>query len=119
MDKQTPDFWAMEDRRLLERWPKTSDGQPQPAAKLAIQWELDSMADITLSLLESCGIPAFKSGSLGKVLGGFCFPGGRDLGPRRPAGRSPGSAGLLCRAGGTGLIRFSESPAFCHPMILT
>ena len=57
MDKQPPDFWAMEDRRLLERWPKTSDGQPQPAAKLAIQWELDSMADITLSLLESC-VPA-------------------------------------------------------------
>ncbi len=75
MDKQTPDFWAMEDRRLLERWPKTSDGQPQPAAKLAIQWELGSMADITLSLLESCGIPAFKSGSLGKVLGGFASQG--------------------------------------------
>ena len=75
MDKQTPDFWAMEDRRLLERWPKTSDGQPQPAAKLAIQWELDSMADITLSLLESCGIPAFKSGSLCKVLGGFASQG--------------------------------------------
>ena len=75
MDKQPPDFWAMEDRHLLERWPKTPDGQPQPAAKLAIQWELDSMADITLSLLESCGIPAFKSGSLGKVLGGFASQG--------------------------------------------
>ena len=75
MDKQTPDFWAMEDHHLLERWPKTPDGQPQPAAKLAIQWELDSMADITLSLLESCGIPAFKIGSLGKVLGGFASQG--------------------------------------------
>ena len=33
------------------------------------------MADITLSLLEGCGIPAFKSGSLGKVLGGFASQG--------------------------------------------
>lgn len=62
MDKQTPDFWAMEDRHLLEHWPKTPDGQPQPAAKLAIQWELDSMADITLSLLESCVFPRSRAG---------------------------------------------------------
>ena len=29
----------------------------------------------TLSFLESCGIPAFQNGSLGKVLGGFASQG--------------------------------------------
>ncbi|MUU12943.1 MAG: hypothetical protein EP146_17235 [Oscillibacter sp.] len=47
----------------------------EPAAKLDIQWELDSQADITVSFLESCGIPAFQNGSLGKVLGGFASQG--------------------------------------------
>ena len=37
--------------------------------------ELDSQADITVSFLESCGIPAFQNGSLGKVLGGFASQG--------------------------------------------
>ena len=50
-------------------------GAPEPAAKLDIQWELDSQADITVSFLESCGIPAFQNGSLGKVLGGFASQG--------------------------------------------
>lgn len=46
-------------------------GNREEAEKLSVQWELDSMADITLSLLESCGIPAFKAGTQGKVLLGF------------------------------------------------
>ena len=75
MDERTGPVWARADRDLLEKWPKGPDGQPEQAAKLDIQWELDSMADITLSLLESCGIPAFKNGSLGKVLGGFASRG--------------------------------------------
>ncbi|MBE5708633.1 MAG: hypothetical protein EGR51_01875 [Oscillibacter sp.] len=60
---------------LLDRWPKDEAGAPEPAAKLDIQWELDSQADITVSFLESCGIPAFQNGSLGKVLGGFASQG--------------------------------------------
>ena len=63
------------DRDLLDRWPKDEAGAPEPAAKLDIQWELDSQADITVSFLESCGIPAFQNGSLGKVLGGFASQG--------------------------------------------
>ncbi len=47
----------------------------ETAAKLDIQWELDSQADITVSFLKSCGIPAFLNGSLGKVLGGFASQG--------------------------------------------
>lgn len=72
---QAKDFWARADRDLLERWPKDAQGQPEQAARLALQWELDAMADITLSMLESYGIPAFKNGSLGKVLGGFASQG--------------------------------------------
>ena len=84
MDEQAKDFWAQADQSLLEKWPRDSEGNPEPAEKLAIQWELDSMADITLSLLESCGIPAFKVGTQGKVIFGFaglgveiCVPASR------------------------------------------
>lgn len=73
--EQAKDFWARADRELLDCWPKDAAGQPEQAARLGIQWELSSQADITVSLLESFGIPAFKEGSLGKVLGGFAFQG--------------------------------------------
>lgn len=69
--ERAKDFWAMADRDLLKRWPKHADGTPEDAARLALQSELDSQADITLSLLESCGIPAFKTGTQGKVILGF------------------------------------------------
>lgn len=72
---QAKDFWALADRDLLARWPKDAQGQPEKAEQLTLQWELDAMADITLSMLEGYGIPAFKSGSLGKVLGGFASQG--------------------------------------------
>ena len=60
MTEPAKDFWARADRDLLDRWPKDEAGAPEPAAKLDIQWELDSQADITVSFLESCGIPAFQ-----------------------------------------------------------
>ena len=69
--EQARDFWAMADRSLLNRWPKGADGQPEKAEKLTWQPELGGMADITLSMLEGCGIPAFKVGTQGKVVLGF------------------------------------------------
>ena len=69
--EQARDFWAMTDRCLLDRWPKGTDGQPEKAEKLTWQPELGGMADITLSMLEGCGIPAFKVGTQGKVVLGF------------------------------------------------
>ena len=69
--EQARDFWAMADRSLLDRWPKGADGQPEKAEKLTWQPELGGMADITLSMLEGCGIPAFKVGTQGKVVLGF------------------------------------------------
>jgi len=73
--EQAKDFWARADRNLLARWPKDASGEPEQAVSLGIQWEVDSLADITVSMLEGCGIPAFKEGSLGKVLGGFALQG--------------------------------------------
>lgn len=69
--EQAKDFWARADRDLAARWPKGADGQPEKAEKLVWQPELDGIADILLSMLEGCGIPAFKVGSQGKVLLGF------------------------------------------------
>ena len=75
MAQPAKDFWARADKDLLARWPKDASGAPEKAARLDIQWELDSQADITVSFLQSCGIPAFQNGSLGKVLGGFAVQG--------------------------------------------
>ena len=75
MAELAKDFWAKADKTLPARWPRDGSGQPEKAARLDIQWELDSRADLTVSLLESCGIPAFQNGSLGKVLGGFAAQG--------------------------------------------
>ena len=75
MMEPAKDFWARADERLLDRWPKDDEGCPERADRLDIQWELDSAADITISMLESFGIPAFKSGTLGKILGGFAAQG--------------------------------------------
>ena len=44
MTEPAKDFWARADRDLLDRWPKDEAGAPEPAAKLDIQWELDSQA---------------------------------------------------------------------------
>ena len=68
---EAKDFWSLADHTWMERWPKDAEGQMEQAERLALQSELDSMADITISMLESFGIPAFKVGTQGKVLLGF------------------------------------------------
>lgn len=69
--EQSKDFWALGGHDLLKNWPKDASGEPEAPAKLTLQSELDSMADITLSMLEGYGIPAFKVGTQGKVVLGF------------------------------------------------
>ena len=69
--EQARDFWAMADKRLAERWPNDDNGQPDTAGTLTLQPELDGMADITISMLEGFGIPAFKLGTQGQVVLGF------------------------------------------------
>ena len=68
---ETKDFWARSPHGLPEHWPLDPEGRPERAERLTLQSELGGMADLTLSLLEGYGIPAFKSGSQGKVIFGF------------------------------------------------
>lgn len=65
------DGWAFSRQNRLDQWPRDADGKPEQAARVCHQSELDGMADLTLSLLESFGIPAFKDGTQGKVVLGF------------------------------------------------
>ena len=67
------------------------------AERLALQSELDSMADITISMLESFGIPAFKVGTQGKVLLGFA---GLGVEIYVPASRLEEAQMLLAAQGG-------------------
>ena len=69
--EQAKDFWALHGRDPMQDWPAGADGKPEAPARLTLQSELGGMADITLSMLEGYGIPAFKVGSQGKVLVGF------------------------------------------------
>ena len=103
MTQPAKDFWARADRKLLESWPKDEAGAPEAAARLDIQWELDSRADITVSFLQSCGIPAFQNGFPRQGPGGLRRPGGGDLGPRLPAGGGPGPAERTFGSSGAGL----------------
>ena len=68
---QANDFWARHGRDPMADWPRDNSGTPEQPARLTLQSELGGMADITLSLLEGYGIPAFKVGDQGKVLLGF------------------------------------------------
>ncbi len=68
--------WGFRRGDLPEHWPAGPDGRPEQAALLiAAQSELGGGADVLLSMLVGCGIPAFKSGSLGKVIFGFAGRG--------------------------------------------
>ena len=68
--------WGFRRGDLPEDWPKGPDGKPEEAALLiAAQSELGGGADVLVSMLAGFGIPAFKSGTLGKVIFGFAGRG--------------------------------------------
>ena len=94
---EAKDFWSLADHTWMERWPKDAEGQMEQAERLALQSERDSMADITISLLESFGIPAFKVGTQGKVLLGFA---GLGVEIYVPASRLEEAQMLLAAQGG-------------------
>lgn len=71
MEDKTIGSWAMRRSDIPANWPKNEQGEPEQAAYLKLESELCGMADITISILEGCGIPAFKSGTQGKVLCGY------------------------------------------------
>lgn len=97
MASDKKDFWAKSQRGLPDAWPYTAAGEPEQAAKLVLQSELDANADITISMLHSCGIPAFKDGTLGKVIFGFA---GRGVDIYVPASRLEEAQALLATTPG-------------------
>ena len=86
------DFWALARRGLPEQWPREEGGNPEPAARLTLAPEQDALADLTLSFLESCGIPAYKGGGQGSVVLGLSS---LDVGIFVPASRLEEAQALL------------------------
>lgn len=72
MDQEKMAPWAYRKSDLPDNWPTGADGKPEPGALLAAaQSELGGGADVLISLLDGCGIPALKAGSQGRVILGF------------------------------------------------
>ena len=67
--------WAMRDKSFYDRWPAGPDGEKEPPAHLRDMADAGGLADMTVALLESCGIPVLKQyeeeSTLGKVVLGF------------------------------------------------
>lgn len=60
---------------LLARWPQRADGQPESPAFLANLQDVGGIADMSVALLESFGIPVLKKyregGGAGRIVLGF------------------------------------------------
>ena len=95
---ETKDYWARSRHGLPDGWPLDQDGRPEQAERLTLQSELGGMADLTLSLLEGYGIPAFKSGTQGKVILGFA---GLGVDIYVPASRLEEAQSLLTASSGS------------------
>ena len=76
------------DGRLLDRWPKGPDGEPEEPGMLALAQDFESSRGLILSRLEAAGIPAFyrypEGGGLGKVVLGFSGVRGIHLRAEKP-----------------------------------
>ena len=68
-------FWARQKHDLFERWPVNEQGEKEPAAYLTDVQDSGGMADMTIALLESCGIPCVREykeeGAMGRIILGF------------------------------------------------
>lgn len=60
---------------LLARWPKRADGRPEAQAFLANLQDVGGIADMSIAMLESFGIPVLKKyrsgGGAGRIVLGF------------------------------------------------
>lgn len=64
---------------LWERWPKDENGQPEEPAKLGTAVNTNLFDELTINMLEACGIPCLRmypgDGSFGKVILGMSGQG--------------------------------------------
>lgn len=73
------DWGKSADSRLLERWPKTVDGEPETPALLCNCKSLDFADELKINMLEAYGIPCLRiypgDGSFGKLILGMSGQG--------------------------------------------
>ena len=64
---------------LYERWPKDENGQPEEPVRLGTVINLNMVDDLTVNMLEACGIPCLTlypgDGSFGKLILGMSGQG--------------------------------------------
>ena len=71
---------------LLARWPKDENGEPEEPVRLGTAINLNLVDELTVSMLEACGIPCLTlypgDGSFGKVVLGMSGQGTEIYVPR-------------------------------------
>ncbi|MBQ7434906.1 MAG: hypothetical protein IJV51_03795 [Oscillospiraceae bacterium] len=64
---------------LYERWPKDENGEPEEPVRLATLINLNMVDELTVNMLEACGIPCLcmypGDGSFGKLIMGMSGQG--------------------------------------------
>ena len=74
---------------LLERWPKDANGEPEEPVRLGTALNLNFFDELTVNMLEACGIPCLRvdpgDGSFGRVIFGMSGQGTDIYVPRSMA----------------------------------
>ena len=64
---------------LYERWPKDEKGEPEEPVRLGTLINLNMVDELTVNMLEACGIPCLRvypgDGSFGKLIFGMSGQG--------------------------------------------
>ncbi len=94
---------------LYERWPKDADGLPEEPVRLGTAGNLNLFDELTVNMLEACGIPCLRlypgDGSFGKVIFGMSGQGTDIYVPRSMAA----DAAALCAYQGDYELEQEES----------
>ena len=74
---------------LLERWPKDENGVPEEPVRLGTALNLNLFDELTVNMLEACGIPCLRidsgDGSFGRLILGMSGQGTDIYVPRSMA----------------------------------
>lgn len=81
---------------LYERWPKDENGAPEEPVRLGTLMNLDLNDELTINMLEACGIPCLRfypgDGAFGKLILGMSGQGTEIYVPKSMAA----DAAALC-----------------------
>ena len=74
---------------LYERWPKDENGEPEEPVRLGTALNLNFFDELTVNMLEACGIPCLRvdpgDGSFGRLIFGMSGQGTDIYVPRSMA----------------------------------